>query len=150
MYEGNDPEERRAMIEGLGYPGIEVLTLDKLPPLDQLDRFISPESEACIFWADDDKPVRPDFLQQMVRPLFENGSGRAALHLWSGNAVAVPRSALQSIQGGNFKLLRNSFMSLALFFLDVGSASEGMRAHVAFSSTERLAPLCAEPVGLPS
>jgi len=147
MYEGRDPKSRREVIAALDYPHVDVIKPERTHSLDHLTGLVSPDSEVCVFWADDDKPVSPDFLQQMVEPLLAEGSSRAAMHLWSGNAVAMPRSALQTVQEGEFEILGNSFMKLALLFLDVGSASQGVRAHVAFSSTERLAPLCADPVG---
>jgi hypothetical protein len=147
MYQGQDLESRRQTIETLDYPGVDVVTPERTHSLEHLTDLMSPDSEVCVFWADDDKPVSPDFLRRMVEPLVAEGAVRAEMHLWSGNAVAMPRSALEAVQVGQFQILGNSFMKLALLFLDVGSAAQGMRAHVAFSSTERLAPMCAEPVG---
>ena len=147
MYEGRNSESRREIIDSLDYPRVDVIRPDRTHSIDHLSDLMSPDSEICVFWADDDKPVSPDFLQQMVQPLLAEGASRAAMHLWSGNAVAMPRSALETVQEGEFQILGNSFMKLALLFLDVGSAAQGIRAHVAFSSTERLAPLCAEAVG---
>lgn len=147
MYEGREKEARREAIEALDYPHVDVITPERTHSLDHLADLMAPDSEVCVFWADDDKPVSPDFIQKMVQPLLADGSSRAEMHLWSGNAVAMPRAALKRVQEGEFQLLGNSFMKLALLFLDVGSAAQGVRAHVAFSSTERLAPLCAEPVG---
>jgi len=150
MYQGRDAEDRWKAISTLDYPQVNIIKPDPDHSLEQLTAKMSADSEICMFWADDDKPVSPDFLRRMVEPLVADGSVRAALHLWSGNAVAMPRSALEAVQVGEFQILGNSFMKLALLFLDVGSAAQGMRAHVAFSSTERLAPMCAEPVGLVS
>jgi hypothetical protein len=147
MYQGHDSAARREVIESLDYPCVDVIRPERSHSIDHLSDLMSPNSEVCVFWADDDKPVSPDFLKQMVKPLVVEGSGRAAMHLWSGNAVAMPRSALKTVQEGEFSVLGDSFMKLALLFLDVGSAAQGVRAQVAFSSTERLAPLCAEPVG---
>jgi hypothetical protein len=147
MYQGRDPEGRRQTIAELDYPSVDVIRPERSHSLEHLTDMMAPDSEICLFWADDDKPVSPDFLRQMVQPLVAEGSVRAAMHLWSGNAVAMPRSALEAVQVGEFQILGNSFMKLALLFLDVGSAAQGVRAHVAFSSTERLAPMCAEPVG---
>jgi hypothetical protein len=150
MYQGRDPEKRRKAIAELAYPCVNVIKPDPSQSLEQLTRLMAPDSDVCVFWADDDKPVSPDFLRQMVEPLIAEGTLRAAMHLWSGNAVAMPRTALEAVEVGEFQLLGSSFMKLALLFLDVGSAVQGVRAHVAFSSTERLAPMCAEPVGLVS
>jgi hypothetical protein len=124
-----------------------VIQPERSHSLEHLTGMMSPDSEICVFWVDDDKPVSSDFLRQMVEPLVAEGSVRAAMHLWSGNAVAMPRSALDAVKVGEFQIVGASFMKLALLFLDVGSAAQGVRARVAFSSTERLAPLCAEPVG---
>jgi hypothetical protein len=147
MYQGRDPENRRKAIAELDYPQVSVIKPEAAHLLEHLPGLMAPDSEICMFWADDDKPVSPDFLRQMVEPLVAEGSLRAAMHLWSGNAVAMPRSALEAVQTGDFQILGNSFMKLALLFLDVGSAAQGARTHVAFSSTERLAPMCADPVG---
>jgi len=147
MYQGEDPENRRKVLADLDYPSFDVIRPEATQSLDTLATLMAPDSEVCVFWADDEKPVSPDFLRQMVEPLIAEESSRAAMHLWSGNAVAMPSSAVQAVEIGKFQILGNSFMKLALLFLDVGSAAQGMRAHVAFSSTERLAPLCADPVG---
>jgi hypothetical protein len=147
MYEGREKDARREAIETLDYPHLDVISPEKTDSLDHIAELMASDSEVCVFWADDDKPVSPDFLQKMVKPLLAEGASRAEMHLWSGNAVAMPRAALQKVQEGEFRVLGNSFMKLALLFLDVGSAAQGVRAHVAFSSTEHLAPLCAEPVG---
>ncbi len=147
MYQGRDPENRRQTIKELDYPQVEIISPERAQSLGHLMELLSPDSEVCVFWADDDKPVGPDFLRRMVEPLLGEDSARAAMHLWSGNAVAIARAALESVQAREFQILGNSFMNLALLLLDVGSASDGVRSHVAFSSTERLAPMCAEPVG---
>ena len=147
MYQGRDPENRWKALTELDYPSVDLIRPEATFSLEHLTGMMSPDSEICMFWADDEKPVRPDFLRQMVEPLVTEEGQRAAMHLWSGNAVAMPRTALQTIQIGDFQILGSSFMKLALLFLDVGSAVQGVRAHVAFSSTERLAPMCAEPVG---
>jgi hypothetical protein len=147
MYEGREKEARREAVEALDYPHWEVISPGRTDSLDQVAGLMTADSEICVFWADDEKPVPPDFLQKMVQPLLAEGRARADMHLWSGNAVALPRAALQKVQEGEFRMMGNSFMKLALLFLDVGSAAQGVRAPVAFSSTERLAPLCAEPAG---
>jgi hypothetical protein len=148
IYEGSDPHSRRETIETLDYPDVQLISPNQGQSLDQLKGLVATESEVCVFWADDDKPIGPDFLQRMVQPLLGRGAARAALHLWSGNAMAMPRETFDKLQDPEFKLLGRSFMRLALTFLDVGAATDGMRSQVEFSSIERVAPLCAEPVGL--
>ena len=104
---------------------------------------MSSDAEVCMFWSDDGKPVGRDFLKLMVRPLM----GAELMHLWSGNAVAMKRSALDAVQKGMFRLVGNSFMKLAIFFLEVGSESRTARAQVVVSTTEQLVPLSGEPYG---
>jgi hypothetical protein len=147
MYEGDDPENRRQTVLALEYPDVEVISPDKGYPLNQLTDLMSPDSEVCVFWSDDGKPVGPDFLRQMVRPLLASADSSATMHLWSGNAVGMRRAALESVQKGIFRLVGNSFMKLAIFFLEVGSESRGVRAQVVVSTTEQLVPLSGEPVG---
>jgi len=147
MYEGDDLEIRRNTITALAYPDVEVITPDSTHPLEKMSDLMSPDSEIVLFWSDDGKPVGQDFLKQMVRPLLGGGDPPALMHLWSGNAVAMRRAGLESIQRGIFRLVGNSFMKLAIFFLEVGSEERGARTQVVVSSTEQIAPLCGEPVG---
>src|SRR5215510_3179378 len=147
MYEGDDPERRRQIVSALEYPDVEVISPDKGYPLNQLTGLMASDSEVCVFWSDDGKPVGPDFLRQMVRPLLASADPSAMMHLWSGNAVAMRKAALESVQKGIFRLVGNSFMKLAIFFLEVGSESRGARAQVVVSTTEQLVPLSGEPFG---
>jgi hypothetical protein len=147
MYSGKNPEDRREMIAALDYPHVDLVVPDGTQSLECVVEMVAPDADVCVFWADDDKPVGGDFLRQMAHPLICDGSDRAALHLWAGNALAIPREALVHVREGDVQLIAESFMKLALGFLDVSSAAPGTRTHLAFSSTERLAPLCADPVG---
>lgn len=147
MYEGDDIETRRKAVAALDYPYVELILPDKSYPLDQLVELMGPDSDVCLFWSDDDKPVGPDFLKQMVRPLLAEDQPAPLMHLWSGNAVAMRREALESVQKGIFRLVGNSFMKLAIFFLEVGSESRGARSQVVVSSTEQLVPLSVAPFG---
>ena len=146
-YLGTDPQGRREEIHALDYPQIDIVVPETSHSLGQMAELISPETDVCVFWADDDKPVSPMFLQELVRPLSLEGSDRAAMHLWAGNALAIPKDALVNVREPHFTPSLNSFMKLALSFLDVGAAEFGARSQVVFSSTERLAPLCGDPVG---
>jgi hypothetical protein len=148
LYEGEDIEERRKAVSSLDYPAVDLVTPDKNHPLDQLTDLMSAGSELCMFWSDDGKPVGADFLKLMVRPLLTGGEQQQALmHLWSGNAVILQRAALEAVQKGMFRLVGNSFMKLAIFFLEVGSESRGVRSQVVVSTTEQLVPLSGEPYG---
>jgi len=144
LYDGDDVEDRRNTLSSLDYPGVDIVTPDRNHPLDQLTDLMSMDAEVCMFWSDDGKPVGNDFLKLMVRPLTEDES---LMHLWSGNAVAMKRSALAAVQKGMFRLVGNSFMKLAIFFLEVGAESRTVRSHVVVSTTEQLVPLSAEPHG---
>jgi hypothetical protein len=146
LYEGDDADDRRKAVEALDYPDFDVVIPDRNHPLDQLTELTSPDAEVCMFWADDAKPVGMDFLKLMVRPLVGNDPS-AVMHLWSGNAVAMKKSALETVQKGMFRLVGNSFMKLAIFFLEVGSESRTVRSQVLVSTTEQLVPLSGEPYG---
>jgi hypothetical protein len=147
MYEGDDLEARRKAVAALDYPEVDLISPEKSYPLDQLVDLMAPDAEFCLFWSDDDKPVGSDFLKQMIRPLLADDRPQALMHLWSGNAVAMRREALESVQKGIFRLVGNSFLKLAIFFLEVGSESRGARSQVVVSSTEQLVPLSGEPFG---
>jgi hypothetical protein len=143
LYEGVDIDDRRKAVWALDYPDVEIVIPDRNHSLDQLTDLMSSDAEICMFWSDDGKPVGMDFLKLMVRPLM----GGELMHLWSGNAVAMKRSALDAVQKGMFRLVGNSFMKLAIFFLEVGSESRAARTQVVVSTTEQLVPLSAEPYG---
>ena len=147
MYEGDDLDDRRKTVVALDYPDVEVINPDKEYPLEHLVDLMSDDSEICIFWSDDGKPVSSDFLKLMVQPLLAEANPEILMHLWSGNAVAMRREALESVQKGMFRLVGSSFMKLAVFFLEIGSDSRGARSQVVVSPTEKLAPLCAEHSG---
>ena len=148
MYEGRNREARRRSIEALNYPNLKVIPAEGIDTIDRLVDCVPSNSDMCIFWADDDKPVNPKFIQEMIQPL-EASSPGASIHLWSGNALAIPRTSLHHLGRGRLSLTGNSFMKLSLVFLDGSDDGRGFRTHVAFSSTERLAPICAEAFGLP-
>jgi len=148
MYLGNNPEDRRDAIAGLDYPHVDLVAPGETQSLNSIAELVAPDADLCVFWADDDKPIGGDFLREMVRPLVfpdKADKKRAVMHLWAGNALAIPRSALANAREGCVHPLSHSFMKLALGFLKVGETDNS--SQVAFSSTERLAPMCAEPVG---
>jgi len=147
LYEGEDVEDRRKAVSLLDYPVVDLVMPDRNHPLDQLTDLMAPDSEICMFWSDDGKPVGADFLKLMVKPLIGGEPSSALMHLWSGNAVVLRRVALDAVQKGMFRLVGNSFMKLAIFFLEVGSESRGVRSQVVVSTTEQLVPLSGEPYG---
>lgn len=147
MYEGQDLDDRRKTVLALDYPDIEVINPDNDYPLEHLADLMSEDSEICVFWSDDSKPVSGDFLKLMVEPLLREDHPPVLMHLWSGNAVAMRREALEAVQKGMFRVVGSSFMKLAVFFLEIGSEVRGARSQVVVSPTEKLAPLCAEHQG---
>jgi hypothetical protein len=147
MYEGQDIDDRRKTVLALEYPDIEVINPDNEYPLEHLVELMSEDSEVCVFWSDDGKPVSSDFLKLMVEPLLRHNEPPILMHLWSGNAVAMRREALEAVQKGMFRVVGSSFMKLAIFFLEIGSEVRGTRSQVVVSPTEKLAPLCAEHIG---
>jgi len=154
IYDGTDAIARRASIHSLDYPEFNVVIADGTQTLLELGTHIPDDSELCVFWADDGKPVGPNFLREMVQPLTqeedEAGSAQPDMHLWSGNALAMTCGTFYDVGNDDFVFKTSSFMKMALRFLDASYNLRGRRAKVTFSSMERLAPMCAEPVGLPS
>jgi hypothetical protein len=158
MYNEADPDARRTVIESMDYPEFSIVVANGTQPLSELGAHIPDDSEICVFWADDGKPVGPGFLREMVLPLNvgdnagDNGanSPQPDMHLWSGNALAMTCGTFYDVGNDDFVFKRGAFMKMALRFLDASFNLHGRRAQVTFSSMERLAPMCAEPVGLPS
>lgn len=141
MYQGKNAGTRRKEIEQFAYPDFTVV---------QTIRDIPVKTDVCIFWIDDDKPVAKSFLEQMTKPLVAGEDFRAVMHFWAGNAISVSKKLLDATpiedeQAGVYSLLK-----LLLPVLDVTEKGPNGRVHLAFSSTEKLAPLSMEPVGFPS
>jgi hypothetical protein len=154
MYDGEDAKARLSSIYSLDYPEFSVVIADGTQTLLELGTHIADEAEICVFWADDGKPVGPRFLREMVQPLTladnEPGAALPDMHLWSGNALAMTCGTFYDVGNDDFIFKTSSFMKMALRFLDASNSLHGRKAQVTFSSIERLAPMCAEPVGLPS
>ena len=154
VYDGEDAKTRLSSIYSLDYTEFDVVTADGTQTLLELGTHIPDDSEICVFWADDGKPVGPNFLREMVHPLtLDDDDASSALpdmHLWSGNALAMTCGTFYDVGNDDFVFKMSSFMKMALRFLDASYNLRGRKAQVTFSSMERLAPMCAEPVGLPS
>jgi hypothetical protein len=154
MYDGEDAKARLSSIYSLDYPEFNVVIADGTQMLMELGTHIADDSEICVFWADDGKPVGPNFLREMVQPLtLDDDNATSSLpdmHLWSGNALAMTCGTFYDVGNDDFVFKTSSFMKMALRFLDASNNLRGRKAQVTFSSIERLAPMCAEPVGLPS
>src|SRR5678815_5542659 len=93
MYEGEDSANRLKSIESLDYPDFTVVVARGTQTLLELGTHIPDDSEICVFWADDGKPVGSNFLREMVQPLNvdddDADSAPPDMHLWSGNALAM-------------------------------------------------------------
>ena len=154
VYDGEDAKSRLEVIHSLDYPDFNVVVAHGTQTLLELGTHIPDDSEICVFWADDGKPVVPNFLQEMTQPLLlegeSAGSSLPEMHLWSGNALAMTCGTFYDVGNDDFVFKMSTFMKMALRFLDASYNLHGRRAQVMFSSMERLAPMCAEPVGLPS
>ena len=140
MYRGKDAPARRQQIEQMDYPSFEIVEAGQTVP---------EEAEVCVVWVDDDKPIAKDFLDQMTKPLIASEDLRAVMHFWAGNAISLPRNMLDESaihQGSGVQ----SLLGLLMPSLDSAAKRPNGRLHLAFSSTERLAPLSMDPVGFPS
>ena len=150
MYQGKDVSVRKKEIERFDYPEFEVIEVGNDRPWSQAVKTIPNETDVCIFWVDDDKPVGRDFLKEMARPL-ANKDLHAVMHYWSGNAFSLPKNMLDA-----FSLTQDnpaavpSLLQLLLPVLDATEPRPNGRIHLAFSSTERLAPLSMDAVGFVS
>jgi hypothetical protein len=146
-YHGKDAPARRKQLEELQYPDFEIVAVRPGEGWSKAIRNVPANTEICVFLADDEKPIGKDFLEQMTRPLIVGKDLRAVMHFWSGNAMSIPKtmldaSAIEDDQPGIHSLLK-----LLMPALDVAEKQPNGRVHIAFSSTERLAPLSMEPVG---
>ena len=141
MYQGKNAAERREEIKGFDYPNFTVVSgIREIPA----------QADLCVFWMDDDKPVAQNFIHEMTKPLIAGEDFRAVMHFWSGNAMSLPKKMLDATALEQGQESVHSLLHLLLPVLDVTEKGTNGRAHLAFSSTERLAPLSMEPVGFPS
>jgi hypothetical protein len=141
MYQGKNTAARRAEIETFDYPNTTIVsTIADIPA----------NTDLCVFWMDDEKPVARDFIDQMTKPLIAGEDFRAVMHFWSGNAISLPKAMLDATPIEDDHEGVQSLLKLLLPVLDVSEKGPNGRVHLAFSSTERLAPLTMEPVGFPS
>lgn len=141
IYHGKNATTRRLEIEAFDYPHLTVVSASADVPAD---------SDLCIFWVDDDKPVTKNFIREMTHPLIAGEDFGAVMHFWAGNAISLAKKNLDTTalatDGGNFQ----SLLKLLIAVLDVSDTGPTGRLHLAFSSSERLAPLTMEAVGFPS
>lgn len=141
IYQGKNAALRRAELEAFDYPNFNIV--------DNFEQVL-PDTDICIFWMDDDKPITKSFIREMVQPLVAGEDFRAVMHFWSGNAISLPKTMLDSANIDNGHGAVQSLLRMLLPVLDVSDKGPSGRVHLAFSSTERLAPLSMDAVGFPS
>lgn len=141
MYQGKNAAARREEIGTFDYPNFVIV---------DTVRDIPAKTDLCVFWMDDEKPVARNFIDEMTKPLIAGEDFRAVMHFWAGNAISLPKKMLDATPIEDEKSGANSLLKLLLPLLDVTEKGPSGRVHLAFSSTERLAPLSMEPVGFPS
>ena len=150
MYQGKSPAARREQIERWDYPNFKVVEVDSKLSWSGAIQAVAEQTEVCVFWVDDDKPIGRDFLHEMTKPLIAGEDLRAVMHFWSGNAISVLKTMLDASPIEDDQLAGHSLLKMLLPMLDATDKGPSGRVHLAFSSTERLAPLSMEPVGFPS
>src|SRR5581483_10928644 len=74
MYQGKNAATRRTELETFDYPNFEIVEkIEDIPP----------DTDLCVFWMDDDKPVTKTFIKEMTQPLILGDDFRAVMHFWS-------------------------------------------------------------------
>ena len=149
---GNDEVRKAAELFAFESQRVRIRTSSAISPKGLRDLFDS-GTEAYVFWVDDDKPVVPGFLHEMVRPIYRDdwasedhaiACGRPIVHFWSGNALCVPRSVLDRCTLDDEDFRGNSLLGLLTPILDVAGGRVKNRIPVALSSSEKLAPFGTE------
>ena len=141
IYKGQNAAARREEVDKFDYPNFSVVkTIADIPA----------NADLCVFWMDDGKPVARNFIGEMTKPLIAGEDFRAVMHFWSGNAISLPKTLLDATDIDDDQSGVQSLLGLLLPVLDVTEKGQNGRIHLAFSSTERLAPMTMEPVGFPS
>ena len=150
MYLGKDALARRHEIEAFDYPDFHISEVGKDRAWSRAVKAVPEDVDVCVFWIDDGKPVGKNFLREMIQPL-TNKELHAVMHYWSGNAFSIPRHMLDafSLSQDNPATV-SSLLQLLLPVLDASEPKPSARIHLAFSSTERLAPLSVDVPGFVS
>ena len=149
IYEGKNAEARRKQIREWNYKHFELIEADRKAGWNRAVRAVRKETDICIFWIDDDKPVRGDFLSQMTQPLMSSEDFGPVIHFWSGNAISVTKELVDALPLTDHEPGVHSLLKLLMPMLDATDRGPNGRIHLALSSIERLAPLSLEPVGFP-
>jgi hypothetical protein len=148
MYRGGNAATRREQICQWNVD-FELVEVDPNLGWGHAIKSVPNETEICILWSDDDKPVGSDFLRQMTQPLASEEDFGAVMHFWAGNAVSVLKTVLDEGSVKDAPSESHSVLRLLVEMLDTVEKGPNGRVHLALSSTERFAPLSMEPVGFP-
>jgi hypothetical protein len=148
MYRGSNAAARREQISQWDSGDLEIVEVDPARGWSHAIESLKNDTEICVFWSDDDKPVGQDFLRQMIQPLLAGEDFGAAMHFWSGNAVSVLQSVLDGVSLKDSQAGDQLLLKLIVQMLDSAHKEPHGRIHLALSSTERIAPLSMDPVGL--
>jgi hypothetical protein len=149
MYRGGNATTRREQICQWNDADFELVEVDPKLGWGHAIQSVPSETEICILWSDDDKPVGRDFVRQMTQPLTSGEDFSAVMHFWAGNAVSVLKTVLDEASINEAESGSQSVLRLLVQTLDTVDKGPNGRVHLALSSTERLAPLSMEPVGFP-
>lgn len=149
MYRGENIAARREQIAQWSDAGFELVELNPGLGWGHAIKALRDDTDICILWSDDDKPVGPGFLREMTEPLITGEDFGAAVHFWSGNAVSVLKTVLDEAHISELQAGSHSLLKLIVQMLDRVDRQPNGRVHLALSSTERLAPLSMETVGYP-
>src|SRR5438094_2227172 len=131
MYRGNNAEARREQIGQWNDPHFELIEVDAKVGWGRALQSVPAETDICVLWSDDDKPISPDFLRQMTYPLMSGEDFSASMHFWSGNAISVLRSVLPAAQVKDSEIGGSSVLRLLVQTLDATEMNPNGRIHVA-------------------
>jgi len=129
MYQGNDSAARKQEVAAFDYPNFELIEVGKERTWARAVKDISENTDVCVFWIDDGKPVTRHFLKEMIQPL-ANKDLHAVMHFWSGNAFSLPRHMLDvfSLTQDNPAAVP-SLLQLLLPVLDSNEPRQTERPH---------------------
>ena len=149
MYRGGNAALRRQQISQWNHGDFELVEVNPNLGWGHAIQSVPDETDICVLWSDDHKPIGPDFLREMTNPLISGEDFGAAMHFWSGNAVSVLKTVLDDMPINDTQPGSQSLLKIIVQMLDTVDKGPNGRVHLALSSTEKLAPLSMEPVGYP-
>ncbi len=149
MYQGGNAAKRREQISQWANADFQLVEVNPGLGWGHAIQTVRDETDIYILWSDDDKPVGRDFLREMTQPLISGEDFGATMHFWSGNAVSVLKTVLDSALIDDIQPGSQSLLKIIVQMLDTVDKGSNGRVHIALSSTERLAPLSMETTGYP-